>query len=105
MSPLQPPSHCACAPAATLSSCAASAGRVSRHESAACFAFEFGLIQNAAPAMGLPVTGSGGAGVESVGPVVGFVPPFLFLASIVPSGEVASPEHAASAAIVVTAST
>src|SRR5437868_7425380 len=100
MSPLQPPNHSAWGPAAILSICAASAGREARHESAVCFAFEFGLTQKVAPAIGLPVTGSGGAGVGSgvgAGVGAGVVPPFLCLASIVPSGDVASPAHAASA--------
>jgi hypothetical protein len=62
MSPLHPPNHCACELAAILSIWAASTGRLARQESAVDFAFEFGLTQNAAPAMGLPVTGTAGAG-------------------------------------------
>src|SRR2546423_12772268 len=100
MSPLQPPNHCACDPAAILSICVASAGREVRHESAVCFAFEFGFTQNVAPAIGFPVTGTGGGlgsgvgggGGLGVGPGVGagvgvesgggvrLVPPFFFLA-------------------------
>src|SRR3982751_4875852 len=66
MSPLQPPNHCACEPFAILSICAASAGRVARHESAVFFAFEYGFTQKVAPAIGFPVTGIGVVvGVES----------------------------------------
>src|SRR5689334_8012143 len=98
MSPLQLPSHCACECCAILSICAASAGLVTRHESAVFCAFEYGFTQNAAPAIGFTPTGIGigeGSGVGGGGG--GVVPPLLCLASTVPSGEIASPAHAAKA--------
>src|SRR3954467_1137968 len=103
MSPLQPPNHCACEPLAILSICAASAGRVARHESAVFLAFEYGFTQKVAPAIGFPVTGIGvgvGSGVGGGGGGV-TVPPFLCFASAVVSGEVASLAQAARVARVV----
>src|SRR6266850_4190692 len=84
MSVLEPSNHWACAFDATLSIAAASAGRVGRHASAVAFACEVGSTQNAAPTMGLPVTGTGGA----------FVGPSDVASAMAPSGEIASPAHA-----------
>src|SRR5689334_7520745 len=103
MSPLQPPNHCAWEFCAILSICAASAGREARQESAVCFAFEYGFTQNVAPLIGFVPTGIGGGAGSVIGGGGGGVvlPPFLCLASAVPSGEIASPAQAASEMIAV----
>src|SRR5438132_5605982 len=55
MSPLQSPNHCAWDWDAILSIWAASPGRERRQESAVSLAFDFGSIQNTAPAIGFVV--------------------------------------------------
>src|SRR2546423_10146943 len=89
MSGPQPLNHWAWGCEAILSICAASAGRVARNESAVAFALEVGFTQKLAPTIGLPVTGTGAAGLGIVKVPLPFPDPVL------PLGENTLSEHAA----------